>query len=40
MAPYGPFSIEWGFMEGEQKNSILNEEQFRNIYEKLFQNKM
>ncbi len=32
---YGPFSIEWGFMEGAQRNSILNEEQFRNINEKL-----
>lgn len=35
IAAYGPFPIEWGFMEGDRKNSILNEEQFRNINEKL-----
>jgi signal transduction histidine kinase len=32
---YGPFSIEWGFVEGALANSRLNEEQFRIINEKL-----
>jgi hypothetical protein len=33
--PYGAFSIEWGSVEGNPKNSSLNEEQYRSINEKL-----
>lgn len=33
--PYGPFSIEWGFSEGDFKNTNLNDEQFRQINDKL-----
>ncbi|MDF0706967.1 ATP-binding protein [Flagellimonas okinawensis] len=32
---YGPFSIEWGSLEGEQKSSLLNQEQFRTLNNKL-----
>lgn len=33
--PYGPFSIEWGSVEGVQSNSTLNPEQYRYINDKL-----
>ncbi len=33
--PYGPFSIEWGSLEGAERNSTLNPEQFRHINSKL-----
>ncbi len=32
---YGPFSLEWGSLEGEQKSSLLNPEQFRSLNNKL-----
>ncbi len=32
---YGPFSIEWGSLEGEPKSSLLNSEQFRELNKKL-----
>lgn len=34
-SPYGSFDIEWGFLEGDPKNTLLNEQQFKNINEKL-----
>jgi len=33
--PYGPFSIEWGSVEGAQTSSTLNPEQYRYINDKL-----
>lgn len=33
--PYGPFKIEWGSFEGEKKNSLLSEEEFDIIDNKL-----
>lgn len=33
--PYGPFSIQWGSFEGEQKSSLLNTEEFTIINKKL-----
>ncbi|MCH8535976.1 MAG: ATP-binding protein, partial [Flavobacteriaceae bacterium] len=35
VTPYGPFEIEWGSVEGEPKNTTLNEEQYRAINDKL-----
>lgn len=32
---YGPFSIEWGAIEGEPKNTTLNPEEYSNIVKKL-----
>lgn len=32
---YGPFSIEWGAIEGDAKNTVLNKEEFININSKL-----
>jgi len=32
---YGPFSIQWGAIEGNRTSSTLNEEQYRNIENKL-----
>jgi hypothetical protein len=32
---YGPFSIEWGAIEGDAKNTTLNKEEFTNINSKL-----
>jgi hypothetical protein len=32
---YGPFKIEWGAVEGEQKSTLLNDEQFQVINKKL-----
>jgi signal transduction histidine kinase len=32
---YGPFTIEWGSFEGDQKNSTLNSDEFANINSKL-----
>ena len=32
---YGPFVIEWGAFEGEQKSSTLNKEEYNNINSKL-----
>ena len=32
---YGPFGLQWGFVEGNVSNSILNQESFSNIYKKL-----
>ncbi|WP_228237708.1 ATP-binding protein [Allomuricauda sp. M10] len=33
--PYGPFSIEWGALEGNASSSILNDTAFKNLNEKL-----
>lgn len=33
--PYGPFSIEWGSIEGNPSNTTLNQEQYRAINDKL-----
>lgn len=32
---YGPYSIEWGSLEGEQKSSLLNSDQFTALNRKL-----
>jgi signal transduction histidine kinase len=37
LTSYGPLSIEWGFMEGVLKNSLLNEEEYNTIEKKLDQ---
>ncbi len=33
--PYGPFKIEWGSLEGNKSSSLLNDEQYKNVNEKL-----
>ncbi|MES2516258.1 MAG: ATP-binding protein [Bacteroidota bacterium] len=37
LTAYGPFEMEWGAYEGTNKNSLLDEDQFRNIKNKLDQ---
>lgn len=32
---YGPFKIEWGSLEGNLNSSLLNQEQFKNLNDKL-----
>lgn len=32
---YGPFQIEWGSLEGNQHSSLLNQQQFKNLNDKL-----
>lgn len=33
--PYGPFKIEWGSLEGNKSSSLLNDEQYKIVNEKL-----
>ncbi len=35
ITPYGPFSMEWGAIEGEQPSSLLNKEQYTGLSKKL-----
>ncbi|WP_299108666.1 ATP-binding protein [uncultured Tenacibaculum sp.] len=35
LTPYGPFSIEWGAVEGELKSSTLTKEEYANLNSKL-----